>query len=68
MAKLLLDNVFTKYRLLEKITSNRGPQFVSVFTREVYWIMKIENTTSIVYHPQTDRQTKRTNVELETLL
>ena len=56
LAEMLLQHVFTKFGLPSKITSDRGPQFVSKFTQEVYTALGIENATSTAYHPQTDGQ------------
>ena len=67
-AKMLLDNVFTKHGLPDKITSDRGPQFTSNFTNEVYKAMNIENALSTAHHPQTDGQSERVNQELELYL
>ena len=58
LAEILLQHVFTKHGLPKKITSDRGLQFVSKFTQEVYKAMGIENATSTAYHPQTDGQTE----------
>jgi len=48
--------------------SDRGPQFVAEFTRELNKMLKIETRLSIVFHPQTDGQTEQMNQELEQYL
>ena len=48
--------------------SDRGVQFVREFTRELYRLLGIRIAASTAYHPQTDRQTERTNQELEQYL
>jgi transposase InsO family protein len=47
------------------VVSDRGPQFVAAFTRELYKLLGIKLATSTAYHPQTDGQTERVNQELE---
>ena len=68
LAEMLLEHVFTKFGLPNKVTSDRGPQFVSKFTKDIYQALGIENATSTAYHPQTDSQTERVNQELEQYL
>ena len=48
--------------------SDRGPQFVAEFTKEVYRLLGIKLAATIVYHPQGDGQTERINQELEQFL
>ncbi len=45
--------------------SDRGPQFVAGITKELNKMLGIETKLSMAYHPETDRQTERTNQELE---
>ena len=52
----------------ESIILDRGPQFVAGLTRELNKMLGIETKLSIVYHTETDRQTERTNQELEQYL
>ena len=47
---------------------DRGPQFAVELTRELNKMLGIETKLSMTYHPQTDRQTERTNQELEQYL
>jgi len=68
LAKLFRDNVWKLYGLPESVISDRGPQFVAGLTRELNKMLEIETKLSIAYHPQTDRQTERTNQELEQCL
>ena len=51
-----------------KILSDRGPQFASRFMQEFTKTLEITRQLSIVYHPQTDRQTERINQEVRTFL
>ena len=54
--------------LPESVILDRGPQFVAGLTRELNKMLEIETKLSMAYHPQTDRQTERTNQELEQYL
>jgi len=67
-ANLYLWNVWKLHSLPWKVISNRGPQFVAAFMKELYRLLGIEATTSTAYHPQTDGQTERVNQELEQYL
>ena len=49
----------------ETVLSDRGPQFVSEFTRELYKLLGITQNLSTAAHPQTDSQTERVNQEIE---
>jgi len=53
-ANLYLQNIWKLHGLLRKVISNRGPQFVAAFMKELYRLLGIEATTSTAYHPQTD--------------
>jgi len=50
------------------VVSDRGPQFVAEFTRELYRLLGITLSTTTAYHPQADGQTERVNQELEQYL
>jgi len=54
--------------LPESVISDRGPQFAAGLTKELNKILGIETKLSTAYYPQTDRQTERTNQELEQYL
>ena len=64
-ARLYLRNVWKLHGLPDRVVSDRGPQFVAEFTKELYRLLGIELATSTAYHPQTDGQTERVNQELE---
>jgi hypothetical protein len=68
VANLYRDNVFKEHGLPRKVISDRGPQFVSNFIKELYKKLGIEANPSTAYHPQTDGQTERVNQELEEYL
>jgi transposase InsO family protein len=62
------DKVWSKHGLPRKIISDRGPQFVSQFTKDLYKLTGVKTNPSTAYHPQTDGQTKRMNQEIEQYL
>ena len=68
VATLYQDNIFKEHRLPKKVISDRGPQFVSSFMKELYKKLGIKPNPSTAYHPQTDGQTERVNQELEEYL
>jgi hypothetical protein len=67
-AHLYLRNVWKLHGLPRKVVSDRGPQFVAAFMKELYRLLGIELASSTAYHPQTDGQTERVNQELEQYL
>ena len=68
LARLFRDNVWKLHRLLESVISDREPQFAVGMTKELNKMLGIETKLSTAYHPETDRQTERTNQELEQYL
>jgi len=67
-ANLYLRNVWKLHGLPRKVISDRSPQFVALFMKELFRLLGIEVASSTAYHPQTDRQTERVNQELEQFL
>jgi len=67
-ANLYRKNVWKLHGLLDAFLSDRGPQFIAEFTRELHRLLGIKMLTSTAYHPQTDGQTERVNQELEQYL
>ena len=68
VAKISWDRVFKDIGLPRKVISNRGPQFVSRFIKELCSRLGVEKNPSMAYHLQTDGQTERVNQELEQYL
>ena len=68
LARLFRDNVWKHHGLPEQVISDRGPQFVSGFMRELYKLLDVKVAASTAYHPQTDGQTERINQEVELYL
>ena len=67
-AHLFLTHVWKLHGLPRQVVSNRGPQFITEFTRELYRLFGVKLAATTAYHPQGDRQTERVNQELEQYL
>jgi transposase InsO family protein len=67
-AWLYFREVWKHHGLPECVLSDRGPQFIAAFTRELYRLLRIKLAHSTAYYPQTDGQTKRVNQEMEQFL
>ena len=68
VAKISWDQVFKDMGIPQKVISDRGPQFVSKFMKELCSRLGIERNPSTAYHSQTDGQTEWVNQELEQYL
>ena len=68
LARLFRDNVWRLHGLPESVVSDRGLQFAVELTKELNKMLEIQMKLSTVFHPQTDRQTKHMNQELEQYL
>jgi len=67
-ARLFLHQVWKLHGLPTCVVSDRGPQFVARFTKELYCLLGIKLVSSIAWHPQTDGQTEHVNQELDQYL
>jgi len=67
-AWLFLHQVWKLYGLPKYLVSDRRPQFVTRFTRELYRLLGIKLVSSTVWHPQTDGQMEHVNQELDQYL
>ena len=67
-ARLYIRHVWKHHGLPKRVISDRGPQFVAEFTREIYRLLGIKLAATTAYHPQGDGQTERVNQELEQFL
>ena len=67
-AQLYLWHIWKHHSLPRRVVSDRDPQFVAEFTRELYQLLGVELAATTTYHPQGDRQTERINQELEQFL
>jgi hypothetical protein len=64
-ALLFLKEVWKHHGTPRVVVSDRGPQFVVTFMRELYKLLGIKLAMSTAYHPQTNRQTEHVNQVLE---
>jgi len=67
-ARLFLHHVWKLHGLPKYVVSDRGPQFVASFTKELYRLLDVRLSSSTAWHPQTDGQTERVNQELDQFL
>jgi len=67
-ARLFLYQVWKLHGLLKRVISDRGPQFIAHFTRELYCLLGIKLASSTTWYPQTGGQTERINQELDQYL
>ena len=67
-AKLFCDHVWKQFGIPQKVISDRGPQFAAQFMKDLHRLVGTKTNISMVYHPQTDGQTKRMNQEIEQYL
>ena len=68
VAKIFRDEVFKLHGIPHKVISDRGPQFISSFMKELYSQLQIEGNPSTAYHPETDGQAERVNAWVEQYL
>ena len=66
--KLLLENLYKRFGLPDKIISDRGPQFASKSFVELLKLLGITSALLTAYHPQTDGTMERVNQEIEAYL
>jgi len=67
-ARLFLHQVWKLHGLPKYVVSDRGPQFVAHFTKELYQLLGIKLVSSTAWYPQTDGQTEHVNQELDQYL
>jgi len=67
-ARLFLYYIWKLHSLPKHVVSDHGSQFVASFTKELYRLLGIRISSSIAWHPQTDRQMKYVNQELDQFL
>ena len=68
LAALYMERIVCLHGVPKKIVSDRGTQVTSHFWQQVHSSLGTKLNFSIAYHPQTDRQTERTNQILEDML
>ena len=67
-ARLFLHQVWKLHGLPKCVISDRRPQFVVHFTKELYCLLGIKLVSSTAWHSQTDGQTEHVNQELDQYL
>ena len=68
VAIIFRNSIFKLHGTLWKVTSDRGPQFISSFIKDLYELLNIKANSSTTYHPQMDGQTEWINHEVEKYL
>src|SRR5258708_2009989 len=68
VARLFLEHVWCHHGLPEEVISDRGPTFMSNFSRELAALLGVKLTPSTSYHLQTDGQMECMNQEIEAYL
>ncbi|CAJ0967779.1 unnamed protein product [Ranitomeya imitator] len=66
LAALFIKLIFCLHSILDKIVSDRGPQFASRFWRDLCRLLSIELNLSSAYHPETNGLVERANQTLVT--
>ena len=68
MARLYIDNVYSRFGLPEKMISDRGPQFNSEFWKELCNALQIKHAMSTAWHPQTNGGAEHVNHKIQLFL
>src|SRR6202046_3252147 len=64
-ARLYVQHIWKHHGIPQRVISDRGPQFVAEFMKELYRLLGVKIAATTAYHPQGDGQTERVNQELE---
>jgi hypothetical protein len=65
---LLCDNLFKRFRLPDKIISDRDSRFAAHSFQELLKLLNIKSNLTTAYHPQSDGATERITQEIEVYL
>ena len=68
VANVLLENLYKRFGLPDKIISDQGPQFAAHAFHKLLKLLNVTSKLSTAYHPQTDRATEQVNQEIEAYL
>ena len=60
--------IYPNFGIPDAVISDRGPQFVSSFTRDLYSKSSIEMKATTAYRPQSNGEAERVNQEIGTYL
>jgi len=64
IAILLIDNLFQRFGIPDKVISDHDPQFVAKSMKAFFQGLGIKQATSTAFHPQTDGTTEQFNQEI----
>ncbi len=67
-AEVIIQTIYRRFGLLDKLISDRGPQFASAVFQEISKLLGIKHAMSTAYHPQTDGTTEHYMQEIKTYL
>jgi RNase H-like domain found in reverse transcriptase/Reverse transcriptase (RNA-dependent DNA polymerase)/Integrase zinc binding domain/Integrase core domain len=65
---LIYENLYKRFGLLDKMISDRGPQFAAKAFRAMLSRLGVNLVLSTAYHPQTDGTTEQVNQEIKAYL
>ena len=65
MVRLFLYNVWKLYSLSNCMVLDKGLQFVLLFTKKLYQLLRVEIVFSTIWYLQLDRQIKQVNQKLD---
>ena len=68
VARILVDEVITRFGIPERIHSDQGAQFESNLFSELCKLLQIEKTRTTPYHPQSDGMVERFNRTLTKMI
>ena len=68
VAKIVVEEVVTKFGIPNKIYSDQGRQFESELFKEMCKLLQIEKTRTTAYHPQSDGMVERFNRTLASMI
>jgi len=68
VARIYRDDIWKIHGIPKRIISDRGPQFVLTFMKELCKVLGIKRAMSTAYYLQTDGQTERINQEAKVFL
>jgi len=66
--RLFLDHVWKLHGLPTHIVLDRGPQFITLFTKELYHLLRIEIASFTAWYPHTNGQVEWVKPELKQYL
>ena len=68
IARIYWDDIWKLHGVLQKVLSDRGPQFASKFIEDLIKALETKRALSTAYYPQTDRQIEKINQKVKVFL